>query len=119
MQSQTFQAPKWWYIGQRPTTDDVYFENMSRIIFHAGLNWQVIKAKWPAIRQAFAYFSIGRVAEFGDAEVTRLLNDKNVIRSRGKIQAIILNARQFQAIHKQYSSFKNTSKASTSQKTMS
>ena len=106
MQEQTWQPPDWWCPeGKRPESDDAYFENMCRIIFQAGLNWSVIDKKWPTTRKAFANFSIDKVAYFDDADLERLMKDEGIVRNRGKLQAIILNARQFQEIHKQYGSF--------------
>ncbi len=106
MQEQTWQPPDWWYpTGKRPATSDAYFENMCRIIFQAGLNWSVIEKKWPTIRKAFANFAVDKVAAFNDADLERLMKDEGIVRNRGKLQAIILNARQFQEICKQYGSF--------------
>ena len=106
MQEQTWQPPEWWYpSGKRPASDDAYFENMCRIIFQAGLNWSVIEKKWSTIKQAFADFSVDKVACFTDADLERLMKDEGIIRNRGKLQAIILNARQFQEICKQFGSF--------------
>ena len=106
MQEQAWQPPEWWCPrGKRPTSDDAYFENMCRIIFQAGLNWSVIDKKWPTIRKAFANFSVDKVARFNDADLERLLNDEGIVRNRGKIQAIILNARQIKEIQKECGSF--------------
>jgi DNA-3-methyladenine glycosylase I len=105
MQEQNWQPPDWWYIGKRPEKDDCYFENMCRVIFQAGLNWNVIEKKWSTTRKAFDNFSINKVAQFQDAELERLLKDEGIIRNRGKLQAIILNAREFHKIQKQFGSF--------------
>ena len=50
----------------RPNDDDGYFEQMSKAVFLAGLNWKVIEKKWPDIKRLFANFSIDAVAQFGD-----------------------------------------------------
>ena len=105
MQEQHWQAPEWWYQNKRPTSDDAYFENMCRIIFQAGLNWHVIDNKWPSIKKAFSNFKIGKVACLTDADVDRLMKDPEIIRNKGKIQAIIQNAQNFKAIEKIYGSF--------------
>jgi DNA-3-methyladenine glycosylase I len=105
MQEQGWQMPKWWYQKSRPKNDNAYFENMCRVIFQAGLNWQVIDKKWPSLKEAFCNFNIQEVAAFTDADVGRLLRDSRIIRNKGKIQAIIRNAITFSAIKKQYGSF--------------
>ena len=105
MQEHHWQAPEWWYQEKRPSTDEEYFENMCRVIFQAGLNWQVVDNKWPSIKKAFSNFNIGKVACFTEADVERLIKDPGIIRNKGKIKAIIQNAQNFKAIEKQYGSF--------------
>ncbi len=89
-----------------PPNDDAYFENMSRVIFQAGLNWQVIDKKWPTTKKAFSEFNFEKVAKFTNADVERLLKDEGIVRNHGKIKAIIQNAIQFGEIKKQCGSFK-------------
>ena len=99
--------PSWWYSRDKlPTNDDAYFENACRIIFQSGLNWSVIDKKWSTTRKAFYDFSVEKVACFGDADLERLMKDEGIVRHRGKLQAIIVNAQQFKGIQKQYGSFK-------------
>jgi 3-methyladenine DNA glycosylase Tag len=104
-QHEHWKMPEWWYRKNRPSTDEEYFENMSRVIFQAGLNWHVIDNKWPSIKKAFSDFKIGEVACFTDSDVERLMRDPEVIRNKGKIKGIIQNAQNFKAIEKQYGSF--------------
>ena len=102
-----WQPPEWWYRKKRPASDDAYFENMCRVIFQAGLNWNVIDKKWSITRKAFAQFSIEKVARFGDSDVERLLKDTGIVRNRSKVCAIIKNALEFKEIRKQCGSFKS------------
>jgi DNA-3-methyladenine glycosylase I len=107
MQEQSWQPPEWWcQQGTYPPNDDAYFENMCRIIFQAGLNWRVIDMKWPTTKKAFADFSVDKVARFNDEDLERLLKDEGIVRNRGKIQAIILNAREIKEIQKECGSFR-------------
>lgn len=105
MQEQTWQPPEWWYQGKCPTNDEAYFENMSRIIFQAGLNWRVIDQKWPTIKKAFLNFNIEKIASFTDVTVQELMKDAGIIRNKGKNNAIIYNAKGFKVIKKQSGSF--------------
>ncbi|WP_067467830.1 DNA-3-methyladenine glycosylase I [Nocardia amamiensis] len=73
--------------------DDALFERLCLEAFQSGLSWLTILRKRPAFRAAFAGFSIERVAEFGDADVARLLADAGIVRNRLKIEAAIANAR--------------------------
>ena len=86
------------YWGERPAGDDEYFERMMLEIFHAGLSWTLIWNKRAGLRRAYANFEIAAVAEFGAADVERLLNDPDVVRSARKIEAAIENARRTLAI---------------------
>jgi len=83
----------------RPTADDrVLFEKLCLEGFQAGLSWHTILKKREAFRRAFAGFEIGRLARFGPRDVERLLEDPGIVRHRGKIEAVIANARAALAI---------------------
>ncbi len=75
-------------IGDRPV-----FEKISLEGFQAGLSWITILKRRPAFRAAFAGFDIDRVAAMTQADVDRLVQDATIIRHRGKIEAVIGNAR--------------------------
>jgi DNA-3-methyladenine glycosylase I len=78
-----------------PVSDDVrLFEKLSLEGFQAGLSWLTILRKRDAFRRAFADFDFGRIARFGDRDVARLLADARIVRNRGKIEAVINNARR-------------------------
>jgi DNA-3-methyladenine glycosylase I len=61
--------------------------------FQAGLSWITILKKRENFRSAFAGFDPYTIAEWGEPEVARLLQDAGIIRHRGKIEATIGNAR--------------------------
>src|SRR5215831_2108191 len=78
-----------------PVADDVrLFEKLSLEGFQAGLSWLTILRKRPAFREAFAGFDFEQVARFGKRDVARLLADAAIVRHRGKIEAVINNARR-------------------------
>jgi len=100
--------PKWFYkIGKRPTSDNAYFENMTRNVFQAGLSWRTIENKWLGFKKAFKNFSIDEVARFGDTDVERLMVDEGIVRNRKKILATIHNAKQFKRIRERFGSFQS------------
>ncbi|MBX3608866.1 MAG: DNA-3-methyladenine glycosylase I [Hydrogenophaga sp.] len=77
-----------------PVADDVrLFEKLSLEAFQSGLSWRTILAKRENFRAAFAGFEFDRVARFDDRDVQRLLADEGIVRHRGKIEAVIHNAR--------------------------
>jgi DNA-3-methyladenine glycosylase I len=103
---ESWAPPEWIYRGRYPPNDDAYFENMTRVIFLAGLSWKMIDKKWPNFRKAFKNFSIERVARFSQKDVQELGSDAGIVRNRAKITAAIDNARQFQSVRKEHRSFK-------------
>lgn len=104
--SQDSTPPDWMNRDALPPDDSTYFENLTRCIFQAGLNWKMITNKWPGFTEAFAGFDIEKVAGFGDEDVGRLMADKGIVRNRRKILATIENARTFTRIAGEHGSFK-------------
>jgi DNA-3-methyladenine glycosylase I len=77
----------------RPLSGTVaMFERLSLEAFQSGLSWLVILRKREGFRAAFAGFDPEVIATFGDSDVARLLEDKNIVRNRAKIEATIRNA---------------------------
>lgn len=107
MEESSWRPPSWMYREKRPTNNEAYFENMTRIIFQAGLSWKMIDKKWPNFKKAFENFSIEKVAKFGGDDRARLMADKGIVRNRRKIEAIMKNAKEFQKIMKEKESFKS------------
>ncbi|MDT3396234.1 DNA-3-methyladenine glycosylase I [Streptomyces sp. B1866] len=73
--------------------DDALYERLCLEAFQSGLSWLTILRRREGFRAAFAGFRIKEVAQFADADVTRLLADPGIIRNRAKITAAIANAR--------------------------
>ncbi|HHT2232776.1 TPA: DNA-3-methyladenine glycosylase I [Klebsiella michiganensis] len=66
----------------------------------AGLSWITVLKKRENYRRAFHQFDPVRVAAMDEEDIERLVLDAGIIRHRGKIQAIIGNARAFLAMEK-------------------
>ena len=82
-----------------PVSDDRrLFEKFCLESFQSGLSWRTILAKRENFRAAFAGFDIERMAAFDETDVERLLGDAGIIRHRGKIEAVINNARRCQEL---------------------
>ena len=80
-----------------PVDNDIrLFEKICLEGFQSGLSWRTILAKRENFRAGFAGFDFNDVAAFSDADVERLLQDKGIIRHRGKIEATINNAKRAQ-----------------------
>ncbi|RJQ49288.1 MAG: DNA-3-methyladenine glycosylase I [Gammaproteobacteria bacterium] len=78
-----------------PVSDDHrLFEKLSLEGFQSGLSWRTILAKRENFRAAFHDFDFDRIARFTERDIGRLLKDEGIIRHRGKIEAVVNNARQ-------------------------
>jgi DNA-3-methyladenine glycosylase I len=73
--------------------------------FQAGLSWLTILRKREGFRKAFYNFDPVRVARMGEKDVSRLLNDAGIIRSRAKIEATINGARVYQSMKEEGEDF--------------
>jgi len=82
-----------------PVADDHrLFEKLSLEGFQSGLSWRTILAKRENFRAAFHGFDFDRIARFTQRDLARLLKDAGIVRHRGKIDAVINNARRAQEL---------------------
>ncbi|HSK93240.1 MAG TPA: DNA-3-methyladenine glycosylase I [Candidatus Angelobacter sp.] len=84
--------------GRPVAHDRTLFEKLSLEGFMAGLSWLTILRKRENFRRAFANFEPDAVAGFGPGDVERLLADAGIVRHRGKIEAVITNARRYREL---------------------
>jgi len=68
--------------------------------FQAGLAWIIVLRKRDAFRKAFRWFEPAKIARFGEADIRRLLQNQEIIRSRAKIEATIKAARIYVEMQK-------------------
>jgi len=77
-----------------PVSDDHrLFEKLSLESFQSGLSWRTILVKRENFRSAFHHFDFEKIARFNRRDVDRLLCDKGIVRHRGKIEAVVNNAK--------------------------
>ena len=85
-----------------PVKDDRrLFEKLCLEGFQSGLSWRTILAKRENFGAAFHGFDFERVARFTQRDVERLLKDEGIVRHRGKIEAVINNARRARELIKE------------------
>jgi DNA-3-methyladenine glycosylase I len=85
-----------------PVDDDRrLFEKLCLEGFQSGLSWRTILAKRENFRAAFDNFNFNKIALYGARDVNRLLKDEGIVRHRGKIAAVINNARRAQELVKE------------------
>jgi DNA-3-methyladenine glycosylase I len=75
------------------------FERLTLEAFQSGLSWLTILRKRENFRRAFDDFDVERVADYGNADVARLLADAGIVRNRKKIEAAVTNAKAAREMH--------------------
>lgn len=89
-----------------PARDDrTQFEFLVLESAQAGLSWATILKRREGYRKAFAGFDPERVSRFRQPRVERLLTNPAIIRNRGKVEAVVNNARRFLEVQHEFGSF--------------
>ena len=87
--------------------EQTLFEFLALEAAQAGLSWRTVLHKRAAFNKAFDGFVPERVANFGEADVERMMQDAGIIRNRLKLNAMISNAQVFLDVQKERGSFDN------------
>lgn len=87
--------------------ENYLFEMLVLESFQAGLSWECILNKRNAFAQAFDNFDIDKIINYDEVKINSLLNNKDIVRNKLKINATINNALIFKMIEKEMGSFKN------------
>ena len=87
--------------------DDYLFEMLVLESFQAGLSWECVLNKRENFRQAFDYFDYHKISQYDEEKVEQLRADAGIIRNSRKIRATIENAKVFQKIQEEFTSFSN------------
>ncbi len=91
-------------VVEHPQLSDV-LEVMTRAVFQAGVSWAQIAKPWDAYRRAFDSFDVERVAQFGEADIERVLDEPGILRMRRKVVATIANAAALRDLAAQFGDF--------------
>ena len=91
--------------GKIEKDDQELFKWLSLEIFHIGLSWQLVLSKYDAFMEAFDSFDIEQVAKYDAQKIDQLMKNKEIIRYRKKIEAVIHNANEIKKIQKDSTSF--------------
>lgn len=91
-----------------PVRDDAkLFEFLILEGAQAGLSWLTILKRREGYRKAFDDFDVKKVAKYNDKKITRLMQNKEIIRNKLKIKSTVKNAQAFIEIQKEFGSFSN------------
>lgn len=94
-------------LGEKVFDDKKLFEMLVLESFQAGLSWECILNKRQSFEETFDNFDVIKVSDYDDKKVMELMANKNIIRNKLKILAVINNAKVFIKIQKEYKSFCN------------
>ena len=75
--------------------------------FQAGLSWECVLNKRDGFKEAYDNFDLDKVCQFDEVKVSKLLNNKNIIRNKLKINASLNNAIIFKKIKEEFGTFYN------------
>lgn len=103
----------------RPNFDEQYlYEMLILESFQAGLSWECVLNKRESFRIAFDNFDIDKVCAYDEKKIAELLNNKDIIRNRLKINAAVNNSKIFKSISAEFGSFYNYLNTFTKGKTI-
>jgi DNA-3-methyladenine glycosylase I len=101
----------------KPKFDDEYlYEMLILESFQAGLSWECILNKRESFRKAYDNFDLEKVCFYDNKKIIELLNSKEIIRNKLKINASINNSKIFKEIVNEYCTFYNYLKTFTHDK---
>jgi DNA-3-methyladenine glycosylase I len=85
--------------------DRQLFEQLILEGAQAGLSWITVLKKRDHYRKALACFDVRKLARFDAQKVDVLMQNAGLVRHRGKLESVALNARAFLAIQEEHGSF--------------
>lgn len=89
-----------------PLHDDrKHFEFLMMEVMQCGLNWTMMLKKRETFRKCFDDFDYEKIALYGDADIDRIMETGDMIKSIRKIRAVIDNARAYKKIIDEFGSF--------------
>lgn len=84
--------------------DAFYLSTMVRRVFRAGLKHSLVDSKWPAFEKALWGFKPASLALLSEEQIDNLMNNSDLIRHRGKLRTIPVNAQMVLDIAAEYGS---------------
>lgn len=98
----TYHDKEW---GSLNTDEKYLLEMLILESFQAGLSWECILNKREAFKNAYDNFDINKIINYDQAKIDELINNKGIVRNKGKIAASIENAKIFKQIQNEFGSF--------------
>jgi len=87
--------------------DDRWLSAFSQKVFQCGINWQVVRNKWPNFEDVFFKFDIEKMLLIHDEMWEEKAKDQSIIRHFGKVMTIRENALMISECQSSHGSFSN------------
>lgn len=91
--------------GRETHDERLLFELLVLESFQAGLSWECVLNKREAFKECFDNFDVVKVSKYTEEKINELMNNKEIVRNRRKIEAAIKNARVFIEIANEWKTF--------------
>ncbi|MFP5438731.1 MAG: DNA-3-methyladenine glycosylase I [Bacteroidia bacterium] len=91
--------------GKPVYDDDKLFEFLLLETFQAGLSWITILRRRETFAKAFDNFDYKKIAQYGQDDIDRLMDDPGIIRNKLKVHAAITNAQNYMKVQEEFGSF--------------
>ena len=91
--------------GKEEHVDRILFELLILEGFQAGLSWECVLNKREYFRESFDNFDYLKISKYDSEKICELLNNRNIIRNKLKVNAAITNAKVFIEIQKEFGTF--------------
>lgn len=93
--------------GKETHDDKKLYELLILESFQAGLSWECILNKRESFRKSYDNFDIDKIIKYDEHKINELLNNKEIVRNKLKINSSINNSKIFKEIQKEYKTFDN------------
>ena len=89
-----------------PIHDDrMLFEMLNLEGAQAGLSWITILRKRENYRKAFDKFNVQKILKYDAKKKEQLMKNEGIVRNKLKINAVVVNAKAYLAVRKEFGSF--------------
>jgi DNA-3-methyladenine glycosylase I len=89
-----------------PVYDDrLLFEFLILEGAQAGLSWSTVLAKRENYRKAFSNFDVKKIIKYDQQKIEKILLNPGIIRNKLKVNSVVINARAFIEVQKEFGSF--------------
>ena len=89
-----------------PVHDDrILFEMLILEGAQAGLSWITVLKKRENYRKSFSNFDPVKISRYSENKIAKLLENPGIIRNKLKVNAVVINAKAFIEVQKEFGSF--------------